>query len=298
MVSFIIRFYQIEGVFSMFVDLHMHSTYSDGTKNIIEILEIITKRNIRLFSITDHDNIKGQKETLKLAKERGLLYIPGVEISCKYSGGVLDILGYNVSHDNEALENFLSGLVEHRKKRNKMIIDKLNKLGIEISMEELSSESDSTVIGRPHISRAMLKKGYIQTLEDAFEKYIGEGKPAYVEKNKYEPEEVISRIRKAGGVAVLAHPLSLKLDTESLEKKVRELAHAGLQGIEVFYKAYSDEDKMNLLRIAKKFHLFITGGSDYHGENKPGIEPGVEIPEELLKDFLKEISLQKLLSQS
>lgn len=96
----------------------------------------------------------------------------------------------------------------------------------------------------------------------------------------------------------MAHPLSLKLDTESLEKKVRELAHAGLQGIEVFYKAYSDEDKMNLLRIAKKFHLFITGGSDYHGENKPGIEPGVEIPEELLKDFLKEISLQKLLSQS
>lgn len=200
MVSFIIRFYQIEGVFSMFVDLHMHSTYSDGTKNIIEILEIITKRNIRLFSITDHDNIKGQKETLKLAKERGLLYIPGVEISCKYSGGVLDILGYNVSHGNEALENFLSGLVEHRKKRNKIIIDKLNKLGIEISMEELSSESDSTVIGRPHISRAMLKKVIYRPLKMLSKNTLGKENPLMWKRTNMNPKRSFHVSEKLEGL--------------------------------------------------------------------------------------------------
>ncbi|OAA31359.1 hypothetical protein AT15_07635 [Kosmotoga arenicorallina S304] len=282
----------------MLIDLHVHSTYSDGTKSVDEILNIMKGKNIRLFSITDHDNLKAQKEAINLAMKNGLNYIPGVEISCKFSGGTMDILGYNIDCDMEDLNEFLNKLVEHRNKRNVLIIRKLNELGLDINMEEVINESGGTVIGRPHISRALLRKGYVKSIQDAFEMYIGKGKIAYVSKNKHEPEEVIFHIKKAGGIAVLAHPLSLNLEYGSLERKVGELVDAGLQGIEVFYKAYSDEEQEKLLAIAKKFHLLVTGGSDYHGDNKPDIEPGTEIQEEFLKDFLEELSLQRLLSQS
>ncbi|AKI97135.1 PHP domain-containing protein [Kosmotoga pacifica] len=277
----------------MLADLHMHSHHSDGTKSVEELVEIVLSKKIRFFSITDHDNMKAQHKASKLAEQLGLTYVSGIEIGCRYTGGIMDILGYNVDYNDRTFLQFLEKLIEHRDNRNELIVRKLNELGFEISMSEIFQESNGTIVGRPHISRVMLKKGYVQDLNDAFEKYIGEGRPAYVDKNKYRSDEVISYIRNAGGIAILAHPFSLNLEPKDLTQKVAELVSFGLQGIEVFYKEYNAEDQNILLEIAKNFHLLVTGGSDYHGDNKPDIEPGVEIPDKYLWEFISFLNLQK-----
>lgn len=273
----------------MFVDFHTHSTNSDGTKSVSEIFELAKLKQLKVLSVTDHDNIDGQTDALKKSIGYGINYITGVEISCNHEN-TLHMLGFNINTENNEIVSFLNRMLEHRNKRNKEIVSRLRKIGFEVTLEEIEDEANGKSIGRPHIARVLMGKGYVDSLEEAFEKYIGDKGKAYVERFRFSTDESIAMIKESGGLAILAHPLSLKLSPDELSIKVDELVLQGLDGMEVFYKDYTEAEVEILLGIAKKFHLLCTGGSDFHGENKPAIEMGVEIPRLFVEEFMKSIN--------
>lgn len=276
----------------MLVDFHTHSTNSDGTKNVSEILCSAKMKQLKVISITDHDNIDGQSRALNESQTYNINYITGVEISCDHEN-TLHMLGYDINIDNLEIVSFLNRMLEHRNRRNKEIVSRLIKLGMKVTLEEIENEANGVSIGRPHIARVLLGKGYVDSLEEAFEKYIGEKGKAYVERFRFTTDESIEMIKKSGGLAVLAHPLSLKLSPNELMMKIDELVNQGLAGMEVFYKGYTEEVVETLLDIARKYNLLCTGGSDFHGDNKPGLKMGVEVPDHFVEELMDTINLRK-----
>jgi len=270
----------------MKIDLHSHSTYSDGTFTPEDLILKAKEKNLELYSITDHDNLDAQKEAVNYAKKYGVNYITGLEISCKFKN-MFDILGYNINLDNEELNAALRKVQDFRKNRNSLMIEKLNSLGFDISLEEVISEAQGDVIGRPHFARILLKKGYVKDRDEAFDKYLGDGKIAHIPKKKIEPKEAVQLIKNAGGFPVIAHPKYLKLSYSKLRDLILELKPYGLWGIEVYYPKHSNSEIRLFRDLAIETELFITAGSDFHGENKPDIDLGMYIEDELLKKSIK-----------
>ena len=263
----------------MFVDFHSHSTFSDGTFTPKELVKMAKDKNLQMFSITDHDNIDGQQEAFSAATSFGVDYIAGVEISCEYPT-MLDMLGYGYSLGNKYLTETLEELKKYRISRNVMMIERLNSLGIEITLEEVAAQAGGDVIGRPHFARVMQNKGYVNTKEDAFEKYLGDDKPGYIRKKRLTPQAAIELITLAGGVAVLAHPKYLNQDYTRFENLVKHLKDFGLWGIEVFYSKNTFSENVFFEEIALKYDLFITAGSDYHGANSMDVSLGMKVDAE------------------
>ncbi|MDW8094643.1 MAG: PHP domain-containing protein [Caldimicrobium sp.] len=274
------------------VDLHTHSTASDGTFSPRELIYLAKKEGLKALALTDHDTIKGLEEAYETAKEEELPFLCGVEISVKFEGpGHFHLLGYFLTPKLEILDTMLKRLQEARKERNFKMIEKLKALGIDINFEELQAIAQGE-IGRPHFAKLLLDKGVVKNLEEAFERYLRKGAAAYVPKALLTPEEAISLIEKAGGVPVLAHPFTLKLDRKELSLYLSELKEMGLKGVEVFYSEHSREFTQFLQEKAKHLALLITGGSDFHGANKPDIKLGrgfgnLKIPYECFIDLLK-----------
>ena len=256
------------------VDLHMHTTHSDGSFTPRELIRYAQKKGLSCISVTDHDTMSSYEECADEAKKQGLELIPGIEISAQFEPGTLHILGFFLDRNHPKLRATLEDIQKARRERNPQIIEKLNHLGIPITMDEVRAESGGKQVGRPHFAQVLLKKGIIQSMDEAFEKYLGKDKPAYVDKRRLSARESVEQIREAGGIAVIAHPKQMHLDEETLFKEFERLKEEGLGGIEVYNSCQNREEARLYERIAKRFDLLVSGGSDFHGANKPEVDLG------------------------
>jgi len=274
------------------IDLHTHSTASDGTFSPEELVYLAKKEKIQALALTDHDTIDGLKPAYNTAKDLDLPFLCGVEISIKFEGpGHFHLLGYFLEPEIPKINDTLLKLKKAREERNKKMIEKLNNLGIEITLEELKEIAQGE-IGRPHIANLLVKKGIVKSFEEAFQKYLKKGALAYVPKALLLPEEGIKLILEAKGIPVLAHPITLKLNLLELKKYIKLLKNFGLMGIEVFYPEHTIDFTKFLIECAKELGLLLTGGSDFHGENKPDIKLGkglnnLNVPFECYKNLEK-----------
>lgn len=250
------------------VDLHCHSTLSDGTLSVREMIETASRRKLSALAITDHDNIDAYDVGSKYARELGLDLVPGVEISSYEDSSDVHILGYFFDPTNLVLNQTLDRVKRRRVLRAKAMVRKLNKLGMEIRLERVLSYVQGGTVGRPHIARALLEEEFVSSFQEAFEKWLSPGKPAYVDSEGLTPTQAVALIRNAGGVAVMAHPHHTNRDD-----LIPKLVEAGLAGIELHCWKMTQSASRRYQDIARKHGLVCTGGSDSHGE-KPGI-PGI-----------------------
>ncbi len=273
------------------IDLHCHSTASDGSLTPAELVHKAQAIGLKAVAITDHDTVDGVGEALAEGEELNFEVVPGVEISGEITSGSMHILGYFIDHTSPGLVAALQKLQDARERRNHEIIKRLHSMRMEIGYDEILNVSEDGQIGRPHIARLMVQKGYVPSLQAAFDNYLKKGRPAYVDKFRFTPSEAIRLIIEAGGMAVLAHPGSLNKSFGQLDTMVRELKSWGLRGLEVFYSEHTLEQTRYYQGLCNKYRLMATGGTDYHGTYKPGIELGsgrgnLRIPYELL-DIMK-----------
>lgn len=274
------------------IDLHTHSTASDGTFSPEELVYLAKKEKLQALALTDHDTIDGLKSAYNTAKDLDLPFLCGIEISIKFEGpGHLHLLGYFLEPEIPKINDSLLKLKKAREERNKKMIEKLNNLGIKITLEELKEIAQGE-IGRPHMAILLVKKGIVKSFEEAFQKYLKKGAPAYAPKALLLPEEAIKLILEAKGIPVLAHPVTLKLNLLELKKYIKILKNFGLMGIEVFYPEHTTDFTKFLIECAKELGLLLTGGSDFHGENKPDIKLGkglnnLNVPFECYKNLEK-----------
>ncbi len=262
------------------IDLHIHSTASDGSFSPSEILNLSLDAGIQAIALTDHDSIDGVREVMKIGVPWPLEFVSGVEISCEPpkdfpNNSSLHILGYGFDLGNSELNSILDKLQKARSDRNPLIIQKLNDIGFDISMEEVDEISGEGQTGRPHIAQVLLERNFVASFDEAFDKYLGKGKKAYIDKYRVTCKEAIEAINNAGGVSILAHPGILKTNKGfSVEKLVKELKKFGLNGIEAYYTSHTHEQTTFFLDLAEKQELIITGGSDFHGSLNKGINIG------------------------
>jgi predicted metal-dependent phosphoesterase TrpH len=278
------------------IDLHMHSTFSDGTFTPSELAAKAKGFGLTAIALTDHDCTDGLDEFLKACATNSdqpkLTGIPGVEISADVKRGTMHILGYFIDYKNAKLEKTLVQIRDGRKIRNEEILKKLNGLGFKLTWDEVAAFAGEDVVGRPHFAQAMISKGYVASSEKAFELYLKKGKPGYADRFRLPPGESIGIILQAGGVPVLAHPFTLELDKQALRNYVSELKNSGLLGIEVFYPEHSEPMVTEYLALAKELDLVTTGGSDFHGTVNPKIRMGIgfgplKVPDQIVDDLKK-----------
>jgi predicted metal-dependent phosphoesterase TrpH len=239
-----------------------------------QLVKHAVHRGITAIAITDHDTVEGIEEAIEEGTKKSVEIVPGIEISVDFKKE-LHILGYYIDIYSEPFNNVLQELKEFRRERNPMIIKKLNEIGIDVQIRDVEKGHYGGVLGRPHIAAALLKKGYVSNIKEAFEKYLAQGKPAFVRKQRLTPKEGIELIKSAGGLAVIAHPVYIERSGVDLEDLIIELEGYGLDGIEVYYSEHSNNLVDKYLKLAQKYNLIPTGGSDFHGINKPDIELGI-----------------------
>ena len=277
-----------------YVDLHCHSTASDGTLPPAEVVRLARDSGLAGLSLTDHDSIGGVAEAAAEAQRLGLAFLTGIEISAEYPHpGTMHILGYGVDIDSPSLRELTRQLLEGRDNRNPKIIQKLQELGVSITMEEVEREAKSDQsekkkpIGRPHIAAILLRKGYVSSIKHAFDKYLAPGGLAYFDKERLSPRRALEMIRESGGLPVLAHPVQLRTPNDAeLERLVKDLIDLGLAGLEVIHSDHTPELIEKYTAMADRYGLVKTGGSDFHGTNKKNINLGAangrRVPRELM----------------
>ena len=282
------------------IDLHIHSTASDGTLTPPEILLLAEQLGLSAISITDHDTLEGSEQAVTCNKSSSLACITGVEISSNPpfslpSAGSLHILGYGLQTNHTGLKKELDRLQAARKNRNPQILQKLCELGIEITPEEIRETVGPGQIGRPHIARVLIAKGIANDMDDAFNTYLGKNGPAYVDKYRIACEDAIQLILRAGGIPVLAHPGIIRTsEADGLAALVATLQEMGLMGIEVYYPGHSDTQIKQYLQLAKEKDLLITGGTDFHGQMHPDIQMGSGRGDTFVPYALYETLIQKI----
>ena len=272
---------------SEFVDLHCHSTASDGTLPPREVVRLAKQSNLTALALTDHDTVAGCAEARDEAAKIGVDFLCGIEISAEYPPpGTLHILGYGVDPENPALKSLTETLIAGRDNRNPRIVAKLNEMGVAVTMKEWEDEAKGSVLGRPHLAAILYRKGYVSSIKQAFDKYIGQGAPAYFDKERLTPRQAIERIRESGGVPVLAHPFQLRTTNDGeLQRVVKDLLDLGLVGLEVIHSDHDATLVEKYTQLAKRLGLITTGGSDFHGSNKPNIELGVARGRRVPREF-------------
>jgi S-adenosylmethionine:tRNA ribosyltransferase-isomerase len=270
------------------VDLHTHTTCSDGTFTPREIVEYAAKKNLSAIAITDHDEVSGVEEAIKYGDKYGVEIISGIEVSTQYEGSELHIVGLFIDIYDTNMNKLLIDMRQKRIDRNRLVAVKLQELGLDITYSDIVHAANGGIVTRAHIAKALRQKGYISSNQEAFDKYIGDGKPAYIKREVFDWQETIDMINNAGGVAVLAHPLLYKFSKKRLEMIVSDMANHGLKGIEAYYSTHSPSDVKYIKMIADKNKLKVSGGSDFHGANKPKLDlasgyGNLEIPYEVLQ---------------
>ncbi len=282
------------------IDLHVHSTRSDGTYTPTQLVDYAMKKGLAAFALTDHDTVDGLEEAVSYAEKlRRNPYapgtvtgeqlvpkcenqqplpvpevIPGIEFSTEYQGQDVHILGYYIDYHRETFLEKLQEFVDSRTLRNQKMCRLLQEAGIAVTYEALLSEFPDSVITRAHYAKYLLRHGYIHSMKEAFDRYVGDHCPCFVPREKVTPVQAVQLILEAGGIPVLAHPILYHMSDTRLETLTGELKTAGLAGVEAIYSTYRPCDERQIRRLAEKFDLLITGGSDFHGDNKPGLDLG------------------------
>lgn len=256
------------------VDLHVHSTASDGSLTPSEIVKAADEASLAAIALTDHDTVSGIQEALEASDSLDLEVVPGVELSCIYKEKEIHILGLFVNHNDPGLLDFLAAAEKKRNNRNEKMLEAFQADGFDITEADLLDQNPNTVITRAHFARALLKKGYVSSPDQAFKKYLNPDRPYYREREMITPEESIRAIRNAGGFPVLAHPCQYKFGWKQTEELILCLKSLGMRGLECFHSSNNQYESGKLYSIAMKHDLAITGGSDFHGAAKPDIRLG------------------------
>ena len=257
------------------IDLHVHSNASDGTFTPAELVEEAKKAGLSAFALTDHDTTDGIDEAAEAAKAVGVELIPGVELSTEYEGTEVHVLGLYIDIENATLQKQMADFRSSRDNRNVVMLEKLRAEGFDITQEALETKFPDAVITRAHIARYLLDKGYIPDMKTAFTEYIGDGCRCYVGRPKVTPMDAVDYILAAGGIPVLAHPVIYHMDRSELLHMIHEMKAHGLVGMEAIYSENTPADELIYKTLAREEGLLITGGSDFHGTNKPDIRLGV-----------------------
>lgn len=258
-----------------YIDLHLHSSCSDGAMTPAELVQEAVRAGIRGIAITDHDTIEGIDEALEEGERQGVEVLSGVEISAYLDDIPMHILGYGFRHRDAALQQNLKKIQAARNERNDGILAKLNALGIDATRQDLRRHSQTGQTGRPHIARLLIEKKLVKTINEAFYRYLRKGSLAYVERKRLMAADAIAMITAAGGIAVLAHPLTIDQTMLSLPAVLLEMKGIGLEGVEVYYPIYSVAVRRKLIALCQQMGLLITGGSDFHGAMRNGISLSV-----------------------
>jgi len=261
---------------NLFADLHCHSTASDGSLSPQEVVRRASSAGLAGLSLTDHDTVAGQEPARAEAQRLGIRFLTGIEISATFPPpGTLHILGYGIDPASVVLQSLTRGLVEARDARNPLMVARLNELGVAITMKEVEEEAAGSVVGRVHMAALLVRKGYVSSVQQAFDKFLGQGGCAYFDKERLEPRRALELIGQSGGLAVLAHPSQLGAENDAqLERIVKDLVDMGLRGIEVIHSDHEAAQVEKYQRLAGRYGLLKTGGSDFHGKNLPGVELG------------------------
>jgi 3',5'-nucleoside bisphosphate phosphatase len=275
------------------IDLHTHSTMSDGTDTPERVVELATDAGLSALALTDHDTLDHVPEARAAAHTRGMRLVPGCEISCELRGrapGSMHLLVFFADDGAGELQERLAALQVARNERNVQIVEALNARAIPIALDEVRAHAGPGSVGRPHIARVLMEGGYVASIQEAFDVWLGKGCPAYFERDRLGPEDAIELTHASGGVCAVAHPGSLGLEDAALDEFVGELAGAGLDGLECEYGAYLPEERAPFHELARRHGLAPTGGSDYHGENKPGLSVGtgrgdLQVPDRYLDEL-------------
>jgi len=262
------------------IDLHIHTSASDGTFSAAEVLKLAEAQGLGAIAITDHDTLEGARTALQIGIPPGLEFLTGVEISATPPAafaisGSFHILGYAIDLSHSELNQTLIRLQNARRRRNPAILEKLRSLNIHITLEEVEKAASGDQVGRPHIARVLVDRHCADSIDDAFDRYLGRGKPAYVDKFRIGCSEAITLIRRAGGLPVLAHPILLNLtDDRVMENLIIHLKSMGLGGLEIYYPEHTETQAAFYACLARRHHLLMTGGTDFHGALKPEIRLG------------------------
>lgn len=289
-----------------FVDLHVHSTKSDGTYSPKELVDYAMEKGLSAFALTDHDSVGGIEEAMEYAKmlrlqaaaisdaqaEKVPEVIPGIEFSTEYQGKDVHIVGLYIDIHYPAFEKHLKEFVVSRDMRNEKMCQSLQGIGMDITFAKLQEAFPGAVITRAHYAKYMLNHGYIKSMNEAFERYIGDHSPHFIPREKVTPEQAVELILAADGIPILAHPVLYHMSDARLEELVIKLKTAGLAGIEAIYSTYSPAEERQMRKLAAKHNLLISGGSDFHGSNKPGLDLAVGygklyVPYEILFNLKK-----------
>lgn len=281
-----------------FADFHAHTTASDGTLTPTELVQAAQDAGVSYLAVTDHDTTAGVAEAIRAAEGTGVAILPGVELSAEGAPGKCHLLGLGIDPEHDEMAGTLERLSENRRTRNQRMLDRLTQLGKPLTMDDvLAVAPDGANIGRPHIAQAMVKKGYVKDMKAAFDRYIGDNKPGYIAKDTLTPCDAIRLIHQAGGLCFLAHPGLLRLHKhETEEARFRALKGLDLDGIEVFYSSHTYAQTGRFQRLVEKMGFLITGGSDFHGANKPFVRLGyVRYGQRLPANAVSPVLLERVL---
>lgn len=263
------------------IDMHVHSTHSDGFSDVDSLVAGAKRRGLSLMALTDHDSVDGAEHFLRACKDAELNGVVGFELAAD-SPFPIHILGFRVNYRDGKLKEVLAKILAGRDERNSKICDNLREMGFDITFGEVLDAAYGSVIARPHIAEVMRRKGYVSSQSEAFEKYIGDGAPAYEKRDLPTPEGCIELINSVGGLAVLAHPFQTRLDFDGIEDLLKRLKDAGLWGVEAIYPGHTPEDIFRLMKIGDKLELCFTAGSDFHGPPSMVCELGMTVSEDFL----------------
>ncbi len=279
------------------IDLHVHSTFSDGTFTPTELVDYATAKGLTAFALTDHDTVAGLEEALTYREELvlrtyGLVpqVIPGIELSTDFNGKEVHIVGLYIDYKKPEFVHYLEQFVASRNMRNQKMCELLTQAGMPVSYAELEESAPGSIITRAHFARILMENGYTKSIKEGFERYVGDHCPYYVPREKVDPRQAIRLILGAGGIPILAHPILYRLSEPALESLVKELTEAGLAGIEAVYSTYTRREENQIRTLATKYNLLLSGGSDFHGKNKPGLDLAsgygkLSVPDSFLEQF-------------
>ena len=278
------------------IDLHTHTCKSDGSYTPTELVDYAIEKDLAAIAITDHDSIEGLNEALshaKALKEKGLPtgeVVTGIEFSTKYGEQDVHVVGLYIAYDSPSFQKALENFVDSRTTRNEKMCQNLQGAGIDITYDKLRARYPDSVITRAHYASYLLEEGYVKSRQDAFAQYLGDHTKYFVPREKVTPVQAVELILHAGGIPILAHPPLYHMGNDRLDALTASLKAAGLMGIETFYSTYTNQDIRDMRRLAVKYDLLLSGGSDFHGENKPGLDLGcgygkLFIPEDVLDNI-------------
>jgi predicted metal-dependent phosphoesterase TrpH len=274
-----------------FVDLHVHSTASDGAMSPADLVVLAERKRLAAIALTDHDTTAGLPEAAEAAEGLGVRLICGIEVSARWPDGTLHILGLGFDPSGREIQGLACRLRACRDRRNPKMVARLRAMGVDISMDELAAQARGGVVGRLHMANLLVAKGCVRGIAEAFERFLGPGAPAFVDKEKIEPPEAIESIHRAGGLTILAHPVSLNCANDAqLARVLRGLIRAGLDGIEAYHCDHDARQTRACLDLARALGLLLSGGSDFHGSAKAGVIMGrPKVPVEAVQQLLAKL---------